>query len=109
MANLFRDPRQEDRPYNQIPRDCGRFLWMQAARDRQLGATMLYAAMFDEVDEARRSSNSPRVGIRANQRPFRSTRRCRLPSDWYLRVSKEISEMLKGKAAPSSKLPISPP
>ena len=28
---------------------------------------------------------------------------CHLPNDWYLQVSKEISEMLKGKVAPSSR------
>ena len=109
--NLFATRGKKGRPYNQIPRDCGRFLWMQAARDRQLGATMLYAAMFDEVDEgtalfklapARAMPREPKtVALDADG--------CHLPNDWYLQVSKEISEMLKGKVAPSSKLPISPP
>ena len=109
--NLFATRGKKGRLYNQIPRGCGRFLWMQAARDRQLGATMLYAAMFDEVDEgtalfklapARAMPREPKtVPLNADG--------CHLPSDWYLQVSKEISEMLKGKVAPSSKLPISPP
>lgn len=37
---------------NQIPRRCGRFLQHQVGNALAAGATMLYAAMFDEVDEA---------------------------------------------------------
>ena len=36
---------------NAIPRRCGRFYWRQVANAVQAGATMLYGAMFDEVDE----------------------------------------------------------
>jgi hypothetical protein len=38
--------------FNQIPRRCGRFLSHQVGNALASGATMLYAAMFDEVDEA---------------------------------------------------------
>ena len=108
--NLYAAQGKNGRPYNQIRRDCGRFLWMQAARDRQLGATMLYAAMFDEVDEGTALFKlAPARAMPAEPKTIPlDADGCHLPSDWYLQVSKEISEMLKGKVAPSSKLPISP-
>jgi len=108
--NAFSTQGKANSPYNQIPRDCGRFLWMQAARDRQLGADMLYGAMFDEVDEGTAlfklapPAEAPRevgtVSLDADQ--------CRVPSDWYLRVAGEISKMLKASGMPALKLPISP-
>jgi hypothetical protein len=36
---------------NQIPRRCGSFYWRQAHNALGAGATMIYNAMFDEVDE----------------------------------------------------------
>jgi len=43
----------KDGPFNQIPRQGGQFLWDQVkANISTVGATMLYVAMFDEVDEA---------------------------------------------------------
>jgi hypothetical protein len=99
-----------DGPYNQIPRDCGRFLWMQAARDRQLGADMLYAAMFDEVDEGTalfKLAPPPKVP-REVKTVSLDADGCRVPSDWYLRLSSEISKMLKASRMPALKLPISP-
>ncbi len=108
--NAFANQGNTNMRYNQIPRDCGRFLWTQAARDRQLGATMLYAAMFDEVDEgtalfklatAREMPREPKtVPLDADG--------CHLPSDWYLRVSGQISRDVEGKRPPTAKLPISP-
>lgn len=38
--------------FNQVPRGCGRFLQVQVDGLLGRGVTMLYAAMFDEVDEA---------------------------------------------------------
>ena len=37
--------------YNQIPRNSGEFLWKQIAGAKMSGATSLYVAMFDEIDE----------------------------------------------------------
>jgi len=38
--------------YNQIPRQKGRFLWKQYYESVKIGASMIYQAMFDEVNEA---------------------------------------------------------
>jgi len=37
--------------YNQIPRNKGDFFWKQVAGAKMSGATSLYIAMFDEIDE----------------------------------------------------------
>ncbi len=44
--NLKGDP-----PLDQIPRLDGQFLWRQIYENLQVGAQMIYVAMFDEVDE----------------------------------------------------------
>jgi len=36
---------------NQIPRDCGRFYWHQFFNAIDAGSSMVFTAMFDEVDE----------------------------------------------------------
>jgi hypothetical protein len=87
--NLFRD-----KPENQIPRNGGEFLWRQAVNARAAGATALKIAMFDEVNEstamfklAPRRSDAPDQGfwltLDADGRE--------LPSDWYLRLAREIT------------------
>src|SRR5262249_1424722 len=38
-------------PYNQIPRNGGNFYWRQAYNAVRSSCTMIYGAMFDEVDE----------------------------------------------------------
>jgi hypothetical protein len=84
-------------PFNPIPRRGGRFFWRQVERALRAGSTMLYGAMFDEVDEgtamfklaASRSDapiERPVVTLDVDGEP--------LPSDWYLRLAREAQRRL---------------
>lgn len=93
---------------NRVPRDCGQFIWTQAARDKREGANMLYVAMFDEVDEgtAMFKLAQPADDPREVSMLSLDADGCKLPSDWYLRVLREMSVMLKSAAPPPDKLPL---
>jgi len=84
-------------PFNPIPRQGGRFFWRQTERALRAHSTMLYAAMFDEVDEgtamfklaaSRREApvERPIVTMDADGQT--------LPSDWYLRLAREAQRRL---------------
>jgi hypothetical protein len=84
---------------NFIPRRGGRFYWRQIERAVATGTTMLYGAMFDEVDEStaifkvaasRRDAPSevPLVTLDADGEA--------LPADWYLRLAREAQRKLRG-------------
>jgi hypothetical protein len=88
-------------PLNRIPRRGGRFYWRQVERALQTGNTMLYGAMFDEVDEgtamfkvAASRDQAPAdvavVTLDADGEP--------LPSDWYLRLAREAQRRLLSAA-----------
>ncbi len=83
--------------YNQIPRDRGEFLWKQVAGAKNSGATSLYVAMFDEIDEGtaifkcQKEGNLPLnsdgkfVGIESD-----------LTSDYYLWLTGEAAKWVHG-------------
>jgi hypothetical protein len=94
---------------NQIPRNGGRFLWTQAWNARQAGARMLKIAMFDEVNEgtamfklAAKRSDAPEQGYWLTL----DADGLGLPSDWYLRLAREITRMFHGETQPSEKMPL---
>jgi hypothetical protein len=96
---------------NQIPRNGGAFYWRQAHNAVASGCTMIYGAMFDEVDEgtamfklAPTATQLPAQGafVPLNADGFN------LPSDWYLRLANEAGKMLRKEIPLQSKLPISP-
>lgn len=101
-------------PLNQIPRRRGDFYWHQAYDALAAGSTMLYTAMFDEVDEgtaiykmAASSADLPaaarstllylNVDDPGNANP--------LKSDWYLKLTGEASRMLRGERPRSATMP----
>jgi hypothetical protein len=94
-ANLKKDAKP-----NQIPRNGGRFFWRQAVNAKQAGASMLKIAMFDEVNEATavfkiaaRRQDAPEQGFWLTLDADGES----LPSDWYLRLSGEITRIFHGQ------------
>jgi hypothetical protein len=90
------------RPFNEIPRLGGKFLWQQYVEARRAGATMLYQAMFDEMDEGTaifKCSNDPPAGTSR----FVTSRG--LPSDHYLWLAGRGGRVLRGEVAASDDLP----
>jgi hypothetical protein len=89
---------------DQIPRLKGKFLWTQYVQARQAGATMIYQAMFDEINEGTaifKCTNAPPVGsgcvFVGNEG---------LPSDYYLWLVGQSQKMLNGKAPATADVPL---
>ncbi len=98
-------------PLNQIPRNGGTFYWQQAYNAKLVGCTMIYGAMFDEVDEG---TAMFKLAPTANEIPAQGSwvpldiDGLSLPSDWYLRLADEASKMLRGDIPLQSTIPIVP-
>jgi hypothetical protein len=81
-------------PLNQIPRLKGEFLWRQYVEAKRAGATMVYQAMFDEIDEGTaifKCTNDPPVG------ESRFVTYEGLPSDYYLWLTGMGGKLLRGE------------
>jgi len=106
--NLKGDPS----PLNQIPRRGGTFYWRQVFNAIAAGCTMIYGAMFDEVDEG---TAMFKLAPTPNELPVEGTfvplniDGQALSSDWYLRLAGEATKMLRGQIPLSSQMPITPP
>jgi hypothetical protein len=88
-------------PQNQIPRLKGKFLWTQFVQAKRAGATMVYQAMFDELDEGTaifKCTDDPPVG--ASQFVTYEA----LPSDFYLKMVGQASRMMRSQAAVTDKM-----
>ena len=86
--------------HNQIPRLHGQFMWSQFLQDKQAGASMIYVAMFDEVDEGTaifKCINDVPVGEKSRFQTFEG-----LPSDYYLRLVGTATQMVEGKISPTA-------
>jgi hypothetical protein len=98
-------------PLNQIPRNGGSFYWRQAYNAKLSGCTMIYGAMFDEVDEG---TAMYKLAPTANEIPAQGSwvplniDGISLPSDWYLRLANEASKMLRGDIPLQTTIPITP-
>ncbi len=98
-------------PYNAIPRNGGRFYWKQVANVIEIGCSMVYNAMFDEVDEGTAMLKIAPTRAEAPVTPGFVTADAdgeALPSDWYLRLAGEASKMLRGDRPFTASIPIKP-
>jgi hypothetical protein len=89
-------------PHNQIPRLKGEFLWTQFAQARMAGVSMVYQAMFDEVDEGTaifKCTDNPPVG----ESQFVNFEG--LPSDFYLNLVGQAGKMLRGEIPFTRQMP----
>jgi len=84
--------------HNQIPRNCGNFIWQQIQGLLRLKVSSIYIAMFDEVDEGtaifktiQNNKNVP-AGI---QVVTMSEDSCEVTNDWYLRIAGKLAEYLR--------------
>ncbi|HTQ39856.1 MAG TPA: glycoside hydrolase family 71/99-like protein [Pirellulales bacterium] len=92
-------------PSDQIPRLKGEFLWRQYVDAKQAGATMIYQAMFDEMDEGTaifKCTGDPPVG-ESKFLTFEG-----LPSDYYLWLVGMGGKLLRGEIPPSAYPPKQP-
>jgi hypothetical protein len=98
-------------PLNQIPRRGGEFYWHQVFNATDVGCTMIYGAMFDEVDEG---TAMFKLAPTPAQLPAQGTfvpldiDGVNLPSDWYLRLANEAGKMLRGEIPLQGTMPIAP-
>jgi hypothetical protein len=89
-------------PLDEIPRLKGRFFWKQFLEAKKAGATMVYVAMFDEMDEGTaifKCTNDPPVGA------SRFLTLEGLPSDHYLWLTGMGGRLLRGAIDLSEELP----
>jgi hypothetical protein len=98
-------------PFNQIPRNGGTFYWRQAYNAMAAGCTMLYGAMFDEVDEGtamfKLAPTPTQLPAQGSFVPLNIDGYA-LPSDWYLRLAGEATKTLRGQKPLSPAMPITP-
>jgi hypothetical protein len=86
----------------EIPRLKGQFLWTQYVQARNAGATMVYQAMFDEVNEGTaifKCTNTPPVG----ESEFLTYEG--LPSDYYLWLVGQAGRMITGQIPLTNEIP----
>ncbi len=89
---------------NQIPRRRGAFLWSQFAAVREVGAQMVYVAMFDEVDEGTaifKCTNNPPAGEGVRFASYEG-----LPSDHYLWLSGMGARMIRAELPYTTTMPV---
>ena len=92
---------------NQIPRRCGNFLWRQVSSLLNARVDMLYAAMFDEVDEGTALfPTEPREARlpKGAQMAFLNQDGCVLDDDWYLRITGKAAHFLRRNEVPPKAL-----
>jgi hypothetical protein len=96
-------------PMNKIPRNCGKFYWRQVSNLLDQHVTMLYGAMFDEVDEA--TAIYPVIARAAEvlngaKMVTLDIDGCALPEDYYLRIAEKAAGYLHAQKSPPKNLDV---
>ena len=89
--------------FDLMPRMKGEFLWSQFVAAKRAGATMIYVAMFDEVDEGTaifKCTNDAPVSEPSKFLTYEG-----LPSDFYLRLTGAGGRMLRGEQPVTESIP----
>lgn len=84
---------------DQIPRRKGAFFWSQLVAAKRSGASMIYVAMFDEVDEGTaifKCADAVPEGFLGMEG---------LPSDFYLKLAGAGARMLRGELPAGDEVP----
>ena len=92
---------------NMIPRRAGNLLWRQAYRVKEYGITG-YIAMFDEFDEATAISKAATDSSMIPTNQYFLTLDAdgtSMGSDFYLRLSGDLTRMIKGQSAHTLTIP----
>jgi hypothetical protein len=99
-------------PFNYIPRYGGTFYWSQIYNAVSARCTMLYGAMFDELNEGtsmfKMAANTNDLPAQGAFVPLNIDGYTALPSDWYLRLADQATRMLRGTIPLTNAVPISP-
>jgi len=88
--------------FNQIPRQQGQFLWSQFLAAKSAGVSMVYVAMFDEVDEGTaifKCANNVPIGQKSEFLTYED-----MPSDFYLKLVGKGTELIRGETRPKMDL-----
>ena len=91
----------KDGPLNQIPRLGGQFLWSQFCEARRANVSMVYVAMFDEVDEGTaifKCANEVPAGNKSRFVTFEG-----LPNDFYLKLVGRGAKLIRGETSLEAK------
>jgi len=90
--------------FDAIPRLKGEFLWSQFVAAKRAGATMIYVAMFDEVDEGTaifKCTNDVPAGDGVKFVSYEG-----LPGDFYLRLTSAGAKVLRGEVPVAEAVPM---
>ena len=101
-SNMHKGRRPPTPPLNQIPRQKGVFYWSQISGAIAAKASMLYVAMFDEMDEGTaimKCSNHPPAGVSLCDYEG-------LPTDHYLWLTGQAGRMLRGETPFTRQIPV---
>jgi hypothetical protein len=96
-------------PVNALPRRAGRFYWHQIHNIVAAGATTLFTAMFDEVDEGTailKAAPSQALTPTSGEWLTLDADGERLPSDWYLKLAGAGGKMLRGQIPRTPDIPV---